>query len=217
MADSMQQRTMMVDTQIRPSDVTKFPIIDAMLKVAREDFVPNTARATAYMDGPVALGEGRSMLEPRDFAKMLDAVDIQPDELVLDLGAGLGYGAAVIARLAEAVVAIEENETMVKEAEASLSAANADNVAVLAGTMTDGAAQHGPYDVILIEGAVEEMPESVLDQLKDGGRICAIFVDGALGVCRIGRKSGGAVVWRDVFNAGAEILPGFHRAKPFQL
>jgi len=96
MANTSAQRTMMVDTQVRPSDVTKFPIIDAMLKVERENFVPDAARMTAYMDGPVALGGGRSILEPRTFAKMLDALDIQSDELVLDLGTCLGYSAAVI-------------------------------------------------------------------------------------------------------------------------
>ncbi|KMW58440.1 Protein-L-isoaspartate O-methyltransferase [Candidatus Rhodobacter oscarellae] len=217
MADSTVQRTMMVDTQIRPSDVTKFPIIDAMLTVRREDFVPDAARSTAYMDGPVELGHGRSLLEPRTFAKMLDALDIQPDELVLDIGTGLGYSAAVIARLAEAVVALEEDESLAGEAETILGETHADNVAVVTGALADGAPKHGPYDVVVLQGAVEQIPDTLVEQTKSGGRIAAIFMDGALGTCRIGWKSDTGMTWRDSFNASAEILDGFRKAAAFQL
>ena len=216
MADTSAQRTMMVDTQIRPSDVTKFPIIDAMLKVKREDFVPAIARETAYMDGPVPLAAGRSILEPRTFAKMLDALNIQSDELVLDVGAGLDYSSAVIARMAIAVVALED-ESLAAEAEGQLAQADVDNVAVVSGALNEGAAKHGPYDVVIIQGAIAEMPAAILDQVKDGGRVAAIFADGALGTCRIGWKRGNSVTWRDVFNATAEILPGFERVTEFQL
>lgn len=217
MADFSAQRTMMVDTQIRPSDVTKYPIIDAMLRVERERFVPGSARDTAYMDGAVTLAPGRSMLEPRVLAKLLDALDIAADELVLDLGAGLGYSSAVVSRMAEAVVAVEEDGDMAQEAEAALAAIEADNVAVIAGPLSEGAAKHGPFDVLILQGAVEELPASILDQVKEGGRIGAIFADGALGVARVGIKRGTSVDWRDVFNATAEILPGFTRAREFQL
>ena len=217
MPDYTENRTMMVDTQIRPSDVTKFPIIDAMLSVQRENFVPQQSRNTAYADCAIDLGNGRSMLEPRVLAKMLDALDIQPNEFVLSIGAGSGYSAAIVSRMAEAVVALEQDETLASDAEAQLSEANADNVAVVSGTMSDGAANHGPFDVILFDGAIEMLPAAISSQLKDGGRIAAIFREGALGTCRVGYKSGEAITWRDAFNANADILPGFNREIAFAL
>lgn len=217
MTDFAARRTMMVDTQVRPSDVTKFPIIDAMLKVPRERFVPDTARETAYMGEHVDLGGGRVVLDPRTFAKMLDAVAVGPDELVLDVGCGLGYSSAVLSRLAEAVVAVEQDGAMAAEAETALSDIAAYNVAVVEAPLTDGSARHGPYDAILLEGAVDELPVGLLSQVKEGGRIAAIFMEGALGTCRIGHKIDGKFSWRYAFNATAPILPGFHRQPEFQL
>ena len=177
----------MVDTQVRPSDVTKFPIIEAMLTVQRENFVPTDRREAAYAGEHVSLGAGRVVLDPRTLAKMLDAADIGPDEMVLDIGSGLGYSAAVAARMAEAVIALEEDAALATEAERALSEAAADNVAVIEGPLSEGASKHGPYDVILIQGAVETVPVALLDQLKDGGRIVAIFDEGAsLGAVRVG-------------------------------
>lgn len=217
MNDSQALRTMMVDTQVRPSDVTKFPIIEAMLRVPREDFVPDAVRAAAYADAPVDLGGGRAMLEPRTFAKMLDAVAIEPDDLVLDLGTGLGYSAAVIARMAEFVVALEEDADLAAEAEARLGAAGIDNVAVIAGPLAEGDPRHGPYDVIVIEGAVQDIPLPVLEQIKDGGRIVAIFDGNNLGTVRIGYRVGKDVDWRSAFDAAATVLPGFAAAPEFAL
>ncbi|MAQ38197.1 MAG: protein-L-isoaspartate O-methyltransferase [Thioclava sp.] len=216
MQDFATRRTMMVDTQVRPSDVTKFPIIAAMLHVPREQFVPAAKREAAYIGENLELAPGRVLLEPRNFAKMLDALDIQPDDLVLDVGAGLGYSSAVIARMAEAVVALEDGE-MASQAEAALAEAGADNVAVVTGALTEGAAQHGPYDAILIEGAVETVPAALIEQLKEGGRITAIFMEGALGVARIGYKIDGAMSWRDLFNGTAPVLQGFVKPREFVL
>ncbi|MEL7116449.1 MAG: protein-L-isoaspartate O-methyltransferase [Pseudomonadota bacterium] len=212
-----EQRVMMVDTQVRPSDVTKFPIIDAMLSVERERFVPAAARSTAYSDCGLAMGQGRQMLEPRVLAKALDLLDVQPNEFVLTVGAGLGYTVALLARLAEAVVALEEDEDFASDAESQLGETGADNVAVVTGSLVAGAEAMGPFDVILIDGGVEVLPDELAAQLKDGGRIVAIFVEGALGVCRLGLKSAGHITWRDAFNASAEILPGFEREEAFQL
>lgn len=217
MTDYAARRTTMVDTQIRPSDVTKFPIIDAMLSVPREDFVPRAAREAAYMGENIDLGGGRVILEPRTLAKMLDAVDIQPDELVLDIGSGYGYSAAVAARLAEAVVAVEDDETRVSESTSALADASADNVAVIEGPLDVGAPQHGPYDVIILQGAVEHVPDALLDQLKDGGRIVCVFQEARLGVCRVGYRFDGQISWRFAFNAGAPILPGFEARRAFTL
>jgi len=207
----------MVDTQVRPSDVTKYPVIEAMLSVPRERFVPDALRAAAYADAAIDLGAGRSMLEPRTLAKLLDSLAISPDEMVLDLGCGLGYSAAVIARMADFVVAVEEDDAMASDAEQRLGDSDADNVAVIAGPLTAGDARHGPYDVIVVEGAVEEMPAALLDQLKDGGRIAAIFADGRVGAVRVGYKRDGHMDWRFVFNAAAPVLPGFERAREFAL
>lgn len=217
MNDFRALRTTMVDTQVRPSDVTKFPIIDAMLTVPREDFVPDALRAAAYAGTPVDLGGGRAMLEPRTFAKMLDAVDIGPGDLVLDLGTGLGYGAAVIARMAEFVVALEEDDDLAAEAESRLAAAGVDNVAVIAGPLAAGDPKHGPYDVIFIEGAVQQVPLPILEQIKEGGRIVAIFAGNHVGTVRIGYRVGADVDWRSAFDATAPVLPGFTAAPEFAL
>lgn len=217
MADFEARRTMMVDTQVRPSDVTKFPIIEAMLSVPREEFVPAAQREAAYLGENLDVGEGRALLEPRTLAKMLDALDISNDELVLDVGSLMGYSAAVIARMAEAVVAVEESEDLSNDAQDALSATGADNVILHIGPLADGAAQHGPYDVIVIEGAVETLPDALVSQLKDGGRMVCLFQDGALGEVRIGLKQNGALSWRMAFNAGAPLLPGFRSERAFEL
>ncbi|PVA11095.1 protein-L-isoaspartate O-methyltransferase [Pelagivirga sediminicola] len=217
MTDYAARRTMMVDTQIRPADVTKFPIIDAMLSVPREAFVPRALREAAYVGENVDLGDGRVVLEPRTLAKMLDALDIRGEELVLDIGSALGYSAAIIARMAAVVVAVEDDEALSAEAQALLTEHGADNVIVYTAPLTKGAAEHGPYDVIVVEGAVEELPAALLDQLKDGGRIACLFMEGALGAVRIGYKSAGQMTWRFAFNAGAPVIPGFERQATFAL
>lgn len=216
MPDFSTLRTMMVDTQVRPSDVTKFPIIDAMLSVPREEYVPDSARSVAYAGTAIEIAAGRALLEARSFAKMLDALDIRSNELVLHVGAGLGYGSAVLSKLAEAVVALEEDESMAREAETTLARQDADNVAVVVGGLADGHAQNAPYDVILIDGGVQTIPVGVLDQLRDGGRIAAIFMsDGAVGEVRVGIKTGARVSWRMDCNATAPVLPGYQIEEAF--
>lgn len=217
MTDFATRRMTMVDTQVRPSDVTKFPIIDAMLTVPREEFVPADRREAAYVGEHLDLGAGRVVLDPRSFAKLLDAVDVQPDELVLDVGAAYGYSTAVLARMAEAVVALEEDLLMAAEAENALSRVGADNSVVVTGALTAGSAKHAPFDVIVVQGAVEHLPEALIAQLKDGGRIGCLFAEGANGVVRVGYKMDGAVSWRFAFNASAPVLLGFERHRAFTL
>ena len=165
----------------------------------------------------LALDETRVVLEPRTLAKMLNALDINNDELVLDIGTGLGYSSAVIARMAEAVVAVEDDETRADDAQSILAEQNVDNVVVHTGALVDGSAAHGPYDVILVQGGVEDVPADLTAQLKEGGRIACLFMTGALGEMRIGHKLDGDVIWRPVFNAGAPVLQGFERAREFAL
>lgn len=215
MADFAERRRIMVDTQVRPSDVTSFPVIDAMLSVPREGFVPDGMRDLAYVGGPVPLGATRQVMEPRTIAKMLQALDLTPADLVLEIAPGLGYTTALLARLAEAVVAVEEDTSLAAEAEAALSAHGVDNAAVLSAPLTGGSAKNGPYDVIVAFGGVEEIPTALIDQLKEGGRIMAIFMRGPLGEARLGRKHQGAVAWRMEFNAAAPVLPGFARQPGF--
>jgi protein-L-isoaspartate(D-aspartate) O-methyltransferase len=215
MTDFSTRRTMMVDTQVRPSDVTKFPIIDAMLTVAREDFVPSAQREAAYVGENLDLGAGRVLLEPRTLAKMLDVLAIDADELVLDLGCALGYSSAVIARMAQAVVAVEQDADMARDAQDALVAAGADNAVVHQGPLIDGAEQHGPYDVIILQGGVADVPEALTAQLKKGGRMAAIFMSGPLGEVRVGYKRAGQMSWRLAFNATAPYLPGFESEMSF--
>lgn len=217
MSEFAARRMMMVDTQVRPSDVTKFPIIDAMLSVPRETFVPDDKREAAYVGENLTLAPGRVVLEARTLAKLLDALDIQPGDLVLDLGCGLGYSAAVIARLAETVVAVEQDETLAADAQRILSEEGVDNAVVVTGKLVDGAAKCAPYDVITVEGGVEIIPDTVLAQLKDGGRIGAVFMDGAVGTAKVGYKTEGRMTWRPVFNAAAPVLPGFQMTRGFTL
>ena len=217
MTDYAARRTTMVDTQVRPCDVTKFPVIDAMLRVERELFVPREKREAAYIGENVDLGGSRVVLDPRTLGKMLDCLNIQSDELVLDLGFGLGYSSALISRLSEAVVAVEDDPDRIAEAEETLGRVGADNVVLHNGALAEGAAQHGPYDVIMLQGAVEHMPDKIIAQLKDGGRIACIFSEGALGIVKIGHMFNGKVNWRFAFNAAAPVLTGFERPKAFTL
>ena len=217
MTDYAARRTTMVDTQVRPCDVTKFPVIEAMLRVERELFVPRDKREAAYIGENIDLGGSRVVLDPRTLGKMLDFLNIQNDELVLDIGVGLGYSSALISRLSEAVVAVEDDPDRISEAEETLGRVGADNVVLHNGALADGAAQHGPYDVIILQGAVEHMPDEILGQLKDGGRIACIFNKDALGIVKIGHKLNGKVNWRFAFNAAAPVLAGFERPKAFTL
>lgn len=217
MTDFAARRVMMVDTQVRPSDVTKFPIIAAMLAVPREVYVPRDLREAAYAGKNVDIGAGRVMLEPRTLAKLLDALDILPVETVLDLGCGLGYSTAIIARLAEAVVAVEENEGLALQAQSRLSSEGVDNAAVVVAPLAAGDAKHGPYDVIMVQGGVEQVPQTLIDQMKDGARIGAVFMEGALGIARVGHKANGRVTWRFAFNAAAPVLDGFGARRAFVL
>lgn len=217
MPDFAARRVMMVDNQIRPSDVTRYDVIAAMLAVPRELHVPEALREAAYLGENLEIAPGRVVLDPRTLAKMLDALDIRRDELVLDIGTGHGYSAAVLARLADAVVAVEEDAALAAEAEAALGAGRADNVAVITGPLAEGAPKHGPYDVIVLQGGVEELPSAIVTQVKDGGRIGCLFMEGALGVVRTGVRRGDTITWRDSFNAAAPVLPGFSRKRAFAL
>lgn len=223
MIDSKQQRINMVETQVRPSDVTDRRIIRAMLEVPREAFVPAAFQALAYMDEsvPVARRVGgrstRALLAPRTFAKLVQLAEIEPDAAVLDVGCATGYSTAVLARLANKVVALEVDDALAARAAETLRQLHVGNAAVLRGALEAGAPEHAPFDAILLNGAVQQVPQGLLEQLEDGGRLVAVVADGAFGRAQVWRRTGKAFDARPAFDAGAEPLPGFSRAAEFSL
>ena len=217
MPDYAARRRMMVDTQVRPSDVTKLPLIQAMLHVPRERFVPDAWVEAAYVGEHVPLSPGRMVLDPRTLAKMVDALSLGPTDLVLDVAPGLGYSSAVIAQLAEAVIALEPDAELAAEAEAALAATDIGNVIVETGPAHEGAPRHAPYDALIIQGGIETLPTTLEDQLKEGGRAVALFMHDTLGTVRLGIKRKGSLRWLDIFHASAPVLDGFSRARSFAL
>lgn len=213
MSDFSARRMTMVDTQVRPQDVTKFPIIAAMLAVPRENFVPEAAREAAYVGGNIPLAPRRVVLEARSLAKLLDAMDVVPGEKALALGAGYGYSAAILAEMGADVVAVEEDAAMAAAAADRLK----DVAKVVNAPLAQGSAANGPYDLILLEGGAETFPPALEAQVREGGRIGAIFMEGALGIARIGHKLDGTVTWRFCFNATAPVAPGFEARRGFVL
>lgn len=217
MTDFSRAREAMVDCQVRPSDVTSFPIIEAMLWAPRERFVPAAKRGVAYAEAPIDLGGGREALEPRTLAKMLDGARIDPDDMVLDVAPGLGYSTALIARMAAAVIAVEPDEAMAAAAAATLTDIDVDNAVVTPGDAAAGDADHAPYDVIFVGGGVAARPDALLSQLKDGGRLVAILQDGGAGRAVVWTRAGDAFNARRLFDTTAPVLPGFEREAEFAL
>lgn len=219
--DARTQRLNMVESQVRPSDMTDRRIIRAMSEIPREAFVPAQHRAVAYMDDAVPLvlsAEGRvqrAMLAPRTAAKMIQRAEVEPGHTVLNVGSGTGYSAAILARLAKKVVALEVDAALADRAKATLAAEKIDNVVVKTGPLTAGSAADGPFDAILIDGAVTEVPQSLLDQLKQGGRLVTIVANGGPGKVMVWIRSHGSYTPREVFDASAGILPGFEKKPAF--
>jgi len=220
MIDFAVQRKNMVESQVRPSDITDRRIIRAMLEVPRETFCPAGVRATAYCDERVRVSAPaeapRFMAPPRVLAKMLQALEVGDRDSVLEVGTATGYGAAVLSRIAHAVTAIEAEQPLVEAARAALSAAGATNVVIIEGDLAAGHAPAAPYDAILLTGAVPDVPRALLDQLKDGGRLVAIVANaGGVGRLMQWRRSGSTFDSRAISDASAPPLPGFARPAAF--
>ncbi len=215
MIDSSTALSHMIDCQLRPNEVNDERVISAISAVPREMFVPKAKRAIAYVDEDIAVGEGRFILEPRVFARLIMAADIQPSDIVLDVGCATGYSSAVLAQLAEAVVAVEENETIAGLAEKKLADQDVMNVAVVTCALCDGVAKQGPYDVIFLEGAVEEISTKLLKQLKEGGRLVCVKVEAGVGRAHIIRKTAEGFEDQNLFDADVLPLPGFEKAQGF--
>jgi len=214
MTDFAAARRHMVDGQVRTADVTDPRLIAAMLDIPRERFMPPAAVPLAYLDHDAPVGEGgRRLLKPMVLAKLIQAADIGAADRVLDVGCATGYGAAVLARLAGSVIALEQDDNLAKAAAAAL--AGFANVTLANGPLAAGWPQAAPYDAILLEGATEVMPQALCDQLKDGGRLVCVLGAGpgarAMIYCRYGAELGA----RPLFNAAAPLLPGFAKQPVF--
>lgn len=216
MADFSGLRTKMVDGQVRTTDVTSLPLLDALLSVPREEFVPAARKSLAYIDEDLEIAAGRYLMEPSPFARIVQLAEIQPGDFVLDVGAGTGYSSAVLSKLAGSVVALEQDAALAEKAQSTLSALGYDTVAVVEGPLTAGYPAQAPYDVIVIEGAVERIPQALFDQLKDGGRLVAVEGLGNSGVVHIYVKHASSVSARRAFNAAVKALPGFNNAPVFE-
>jgi protein-L-isoaspartate(D-aspartate) O-methyltransferase len=219
MTDSKLQRLNMVESQVRPSDVTDRRILKAMLEVPRERFVPAEVVPMAYMDEPLpvtrANGSARFLLAPRTLAKLLQLARIEPESSVLDVGCATGYSTAVLARLAKSVVAVESNKGLAGQARQVLRDLGATDATVVDGPLAAGAPVQAPFDAILVNGAVEVVPSALLEQLKDGGLLAAIVTEGALSRAQVWRRIGTAFDAQPAFAAGAAVLPGFERPPAF--
>lgn len=219
MTDFNQSRRKMVDNQLRTNDVTDHRILDAMELVPRERFVPASKRAVAYIDEDLPIGSdetGRVLMKPHIFGKLVQLADIREDHVVLVVGAGTGYSAAVVSKLAASVVALEENEDLAKTATEVLVDLGIENAVVVDGPLTAGYSSEGPYDVILVDGAVEALPDALLDQVKPDGRLAVVEGQGGAGAAKLYQKSGNAVSSRFGFNASVGALPGFAREAAFE-
>ncbi len=217
MFDFSAARETMLDSQIRTNDVTDRDVQAAFLKVPRECFVPKSKMALAYGDANVDLGNGRWMLRPRDFSKMIASAEILDTDVVLDIACGRGYSVAVMAQLAETVVALEETEEDVERATHLLEKCDVSNAAVVQGDLKAGAPEHGPFNVIFVNGAVSEVPQTWFDQLANGGRLVVALSEGA--ICRVAvyTKSGDSIGERIAFDANVPVLPGFEAKQSFVL
>jgi protein-L-isoaspartate(D-aspartate) O-methyltransferase len=202
----------MIDGQLRPNRVTNIQILTAIADLPRERFLPEGLRSLAYADDDVPLGNGRYLMEPMILARLIQTLQTQPEDKALVVASGAGYGTALLARLVKSVVALEANAALAGSAEQTLKALGITNVRHVTGKMEEGVPSEAPYDVILIEGAVQYVPPAIVDQLAEGGRLGTVIAassPGVLGVARMMVKEGGVASGRPIFDAGTPALPGF--------
>ena len=208
-------RQNMVEGQLRTNKVTDEGVLNAMRDLPRENFLPSQNRYLAYMDEDVAIANDRFLMEPMIVARLTQAVQIQENDTVLVIG--VGYLAAIAGRMAKTVFAIESDKELAESAGKTLTDLAMDNVVVLDGALNNGCSAQGPFNVILFDGSVEEVPEAILSQLADGGRLAAVIesTEGSTGDARLFVKSGSAVSDKSLFDANIQPLPGFAKEKGF--
>lgn len=217
MIDFVDARQKMIDSQLRPLDVTSPELLEAMRDLPRERFVPAEGIAIAYLDRDVPLPDlhGRSLLKPVVLARLIQAALVAKTDRALVVGCATGYSAAVLSRLAGEVVALEEDTALVRKAREALGAVGAGNVTVVTNPLKDGWPAGAPYDVIIVDGAMAVEPETLVRQLKEGGRLVGILGSGGAGIGMLYRVDRGEVSACPVFNAAAPTLPGFEKPAAF--
>ncbi len=209
-------RRHMVESQVRPNDVTDLRIQTAMETTPREIFLPADLRDQAYVEREIVYGPGRHLLRARDFAKLVAAADPRPDDLVLNAVCGSGYSAAILAQLVDMVVSLESDETLASVAQENWTALGFGNAAVITGAPWDGAADQGPFDLIFLGGAIERRPEKLLLQLKEQGRLATIRRKNGVSRGGLYRRSGDAFAFTEYFDAATSaVLSGFEAPKGF--
>jgi len=215
MFDAATARRFMVDGQVRTTDVTDLDLLEAMLTLPRERFLPQSLAPLAYLDNDVPLGNGRALLKPMVLAKLIQAAEVRRGDRVLDVGCGTGYSAALLARLAGSVVALEEDADLARQGKEALAAVGVTNAEVVVGPLTAGWPAGAPYDLILLDGAAEVVPETLARQLKPDGRLVGINGGPPTGKGTIYHVIEGQMVGRPVFDAAAPVLPGFVAPQAF--
>jgi len=211
-----QARMAMIAGQIQPNRVSDERVLAAMRQVPRERFLPKSLRGIAYIDEDLEIAPGRYLMEPMVFAKLAMAAEIEPGEAVLDIGSATGYSTAVLAHLGEAVVGVEEDAGLAKQAGEALTALGVDNAAVIEAPLARGAPDQGPFDVVVIEGAVEAIPQALIDQLGEGGRLVCVRVKDGRNCGYVLTKTGGVAGGREFCDAFTPFLPGFTIARGFR-
>jgi protein-L-isoaspartate(D-aspartate) O-methyltransferase len=211
MTDFALARRNMIEGQLRPNRVTNAALLAAIAELPRERFLPEGLRAVAYADDDVPLGGGRYMMEPMVLARLIQALQPDHEDRALVVGSGCGYGAALLARLVNTVVAVESDDRLAVVAAQAFKALELTNIELMIGRLEDGARELGPYNVVLIEGEVRQIPQTLLDQLAEGGRLATVMAGppGALGNATLIVKQGGVTSGRPLFDAGTPELPGF--------
>jgi protein-L-isoaspartate(D-aspartate) O-methyltransferase len=213
MTDFAAARRNMVDGTIRTADVTNLRLLWAFQETPRERFVPAKSAELAYVDFDLPVAAHRFLMKPRVLSKMLQVADIKASDRVLVVGCATGYGAAILARVAAQVVALEEDAALARTAREAL--ADRTNVEVVSGSLAAGWMASAPFDVIVLEGATEVVPDALLRQLSDGGRLLCILGGDPAAKAMLYLRSGGDVGGRAVFDAAAPVLPGFTRPLAF--
>jgi protein-L-isoaspartate(D-aspartate) O-methyltransferase len=215
MTDFAAARRHMIDGQLRTNRVTAPGLLDAMAAIPREEFVPPAERGIAYLDEDLRVGGGRCLIEPLVLARLIQAAAPQPQDTVLDIGMATGYSSAVLSRLAGQVIALDDDAALAEQARASLAKQGCGNVTVIAGPMAEGYIRRAPYGVILINGAVDEIPPALQAQLGEGGRLAAVLGTGPVGRATLFTKRHGIVAHRILFDATTPALKSFVKEPGF--
>ena len=218
MIDFVKARSTMVDCQLRPNGVSDYAVLGAFAAVRREAFAPSRVKPFAYSDEDLRLSgleSSRYLLEPVTLARMVQEARIGPGDIVLDVGCATGYSTAILAILCNSVVALESDETLAAEATRILAEEGVANAAVVTGPLEKGYAKEAPYDAILVNGSVGDMPDALKRQLKPGGRLVAVEGVGNAGKCWVYVGTQGGASRSEAFNAAVPALPGFEREAGF--